>query len=173
MAQIGGLYSFFKMIFGPIINAIQHKMMLIDVINKFNRKRLEDSQSRKKIERLEKIFQTQKSRINLRDIPEESKVNDGGEDQYSHTPQYLVDNVRFRNYVNNNIENNTSKTEMMKDIVEYNCADLFYQSLCCFKTKPKKEHFLEENLCKRYDQFTKDLEKFYKETDVFDLIFNI
>ena len=146
MAQIGGLYSFFKIVFGTIINVIQQKMMLIDVINKFNRKRSEDSQSRKKIKRLEKMFPSQKSRINLHDIPEESKVNHGDKEQYSHTPQYLTNNVKSGNYVNNNIGNNTSKTEVMKDIVEYNCADLFYQSLCCFKTKSKNQHSLEENL---------------------------
>ena len=90
MAQIGGLYSFLKMVFGTAINAIQYKIMLIDILNKFNRRKLEDLKSRKKIQRLEKIFPTSKNQTNVHNQPEESKLNDGGEKQYLYQPQDLI-----------------------------------------------------------------------------------
>ena len=52
MAQIGGLYSFCKMIFGSIINAVQYRMMLIDIINKFNQRRLTETKKQKKMKLL-------------------------------------------------------------------------------------------------------------------------
>ena len=77
----------------------------------------------------------------------------------------------MRNYASNDIEDNTHQTEVTEDAIEYNCADLLYQSICCFKSKSKNENSVEVSLGKRHEKYTKDLDKFYSEIDVFNLIF--
>ena len=79
----------------------------------------------------------------------------------------------MRNYASNDIEDNTHQTEVTEDAIEYNCADLLYQSICCFKSKSKNENSVEVSLGKRHEKYTKDLDKFYSEIDVFNLIFTI
>ena len=173
MAQIGGLYSFFKMVFGSVINAIQYKMMLIEIINKYNHRRIEDSIKRKKTKQLEKALLNQKSRINLKNAPEDSKIHEGGEEDYKARLQNSDNNRDSGDYIRQKIEDNMSKLDAKLQNYEYNCSDLFYQSVCCFKTKPSNDLTEEESLGSRHDQFMRDLDKFCKEIDVINLISNI
>ena len=173
MAQIGGLYSFLKMVFGSIINAIQYKMMLIEVVNKYNHRRVEDSIKRKKTKKLEKALHNQKKKINLNSPPEDSKMNDGGEEEYNLHPENQANAKKSKHYAYNDIEENMSRLEVRQNIADYNYADLFYQSICCFKTKPGNMQTSEESLGTRHDQFLKDLDRFKKEIDVISLISNI
>ena len=173
MAQIGGLYSFFKLIFGSIINAVQHRMMLIDVINKYKHRNFEDSIKRKKIQRLGKVSQTENNKINLNNIPEEdSKIHDGGERYYSSSqnPRNIRESA---NYIINDIEESMSKMEIKENVIEYTKADLFYQFVRCSKSQSDIEDSSNDSFSSRYDQFTKDLNKFFKETDVINMISNI
>ena len=106
------------------------------------------------------------------DQQEGSKINDDEEQYHSH-PQSLVDSRGPRNRTSKDVGESMSKLEVREDVTEYNCVDLFYYSICCFKTKPNKDSSSEDNLESRYDQFLKDLDKFYKETDVINMISNI
>ena len=169
MAQIGGLYSFFKMVFGTIVNTIQYKMMLINIINRYNKRRTEDSIKRRKSKQLEKALQHERRLINLRNTPEDSKMLDGGEEQYYANPQNL-NNRDSRYYINNDIEESMRRLDIEQNIVEYNYADLLYQSICCFKTKPSKLNTSDDNLESRHSQFMRDMEKFNKEIDAINLI---
>ena len=173
MAQIGGLYSFFKMVLGSIINGVQYKMMLIEIINKFNHRRIEDSIKRKKTKQLEKALLKQKSRENFNNAPEDSKIHDGGEEEYNVHPQNPDNDLGSGDYIRQKIEKNMSKLEATHHNFEYNCSDLFYQTICCFKTKPSNDLTEEESLGSRHDQFIKDLDKFSKEIDVINLISNV
>ena len=58
MAQIGGLYSFCKMILGSIANVIQYRMMLIDIINKFNQRNAAETKKYKKMKLLKQSLRT-------------------------------------------------------------------------------------------------------------------
>ena len=58
MAQIGGLYSFCKMILGSIANVIQYRMMLIDIINKFNQRNAAETKKHKKMKLLKQSLRT-------------------------------------------------------------------------------------------------------------------
>ena len=173
MAQIGGLYSFFKMVLGSIVNGVQYKMMLIEIINKYNHRRIEDSIKRKKTKQLEKALLNQKSRINLKNAPEDSKIHEGGEEDYKARLQNSDNNRDSGDYIRQKIEDNMSKLDAKLQNYEYNCSDLFYQSVCCFKTKPSNDLTEEESLGSRHDQFMRDLDKFCKEIDVINLISNI
>ena len=173
MAQIGGLYSFFKLVFGSIINAIQYKMMLIDVINRYNNRRIEDSIKRRKSRQLEKALQHEKRLINLNNSPEDSKVNDGGEEQYFVNPHNHTNNRDSRYYISRDIEESMRTLDVKQNVFEYNYADLLYQSICCFKTKPNNVSTLEDNLGTRHNQFIRDMEKFNKDIDAINLISTI
>ena len=168
MAQIGGLYSFLKMVFGTIINAIQHKMMLIEIINRYNHRRVEDSVKRRKTKQLEKALQHHNRLINPENVPEDSKINDGGEEQYYSSPQSPPNNEVLRN-----IEESMSRLDVKQNLYKYNYADLFYQFICCFKTKPNNGSTLEDSLDSRHNQFMRDLENFNKEIDAINLISTI
>ena len=173
MAQIGGLYSFFKMVLGSIVNGVQYKMMLLEIINKYNHRRIEDSIKRKKTKQLEKALLNQKNRINLKYAPEDSKIHEGGEEEYKARLQNSDNNRDSGDYIRQQIQDNISKLDLKQQNIEYNCSDLFYQSVCCFKTKPSNDLTEEESLGSRHDQFMRDLDKFCREIDVINLISNI
>ena len=148
-------------------------MMLIEIINKFNHRRIQDSIKRKKTKQLEKALNNQKSRINLNNGPEDSKIHDGGEEEHNVHAQSPDNDLGSGDYIRQQIEKNMSKLDATQHNYEYNCLDLFYQSICCFKTKSSNDLTEEESLGSRHDQFMKDLDKFSKEIDVINLISNV
>ena len=173
MAQIGGLYSFCKMVFGSIINSVQYKMMLIDVINKYNHRLVKDSIKRKKVKQLEKSLHNQNKRINLNNPHEDSKIHDGGEEEDLSEVQNQQNNRGSGDYIRKDLEENLSKWDSKRHNFEYNCSDLLYQSICCFKSKPTKESTSEQSLDSRHDQFIRDFNKLNKEIDIINMVSNI
>ena len=103
---------------------------------------------------------------------EDSKLNDSIRHHHSN-PQRLNNDRRLRNDYSQDIENNMNKLESRQYAIEYNCADLFYQSTCCFKTKFSQEQTLKENFGSRHNQFLRDLDEFNKEIDAINLITSI
>ena len=172
MAQIGGLYSFFKLVFGSIINAIQYKMMIIDVINKYNHRLIKDSIKRKKAEKLEKSLRNQNNRINLNNPPEDSKIHDGGEEGYADA-QSQENNRGSGDYIRKYHEEDSSRYDLSRHNIKYDFIGLFYQSICCLKSISTTENTSEQSLESRYDQFKRDLSKFNKEIDLINIVSNI
>ena len=155
MAQIGGLYSFFKMILGSIINVVQYKMMLIDTINYFNHRRIIKSNKRKKVELLKHSLHPRstisssqnkesrskhKSLMNLRVSPELKEAEKSPNIKSEEATKYSYSEIPYQ---------------------------LFYSLKCWFKSSESNDSNNKESA------FVNDLDKFYRHIDFVEMSLDI
>ena len=151
MAQIGGLYSFCKMIFGSIINAVQYRMMLIDIINKFNQRRLTETKKQKKMKLLKQSLRIKTTTPNSEHIGVMSRNQSWVNPRVSPEIKELEQSLS----INSN------------EVTKYKYYEIPWQMLSCLLCKSKSSEpykFRERNA-----SFEKDIERLYKQTDVVDM----
>ena len=169
MAQIGGLYSFLKLIFDIIIAPIYKKVFIVQIINTYKARR-----------------QYHKNRIQLYNQSassnkEESKIHEGGS---SDENEDIVKSIRRGKRLdvsdsNDSIQNRVRSNRTNKSnsnhpkVSYYDYKDALYDTFaCCCKRMSTKCIDL-DNLKTRNIKFQNELARFEKESDILQIVDDI
>ena len=178
MAQLGGLYSFFKLVFGSICNKIYQQMQTVDLLNRYNlanaNKKTHKMSKNRQISRIH-IEEEKKSPNQGHDL-ELSVVNEGGRNQDSsfHRSNEPDDHHQLMDQHHNQIER-SRVTERSDDYIkhEYSYWEGIKYSLSC-KNHTNIDQNSESSIMDfSLMQFQKDLNKLNYEMDAINLLMSI
>ena len=82
LSQLGGFYSFLKLIFGSVINKLYESMLMVDLVNKYNEVSLEEKARIQDSQRVQQIL-VEEQKVAPRNLKNlnNSAYHEGGEDE--------------------------------------------------------------------------------------------
>jgi hypothetical protein len=163
MAQLGGFYSFLKLILGGIFEKCYNSMLLADLVNRFNKSAATKDKQRNNLLNGSKISPAEESKSPMEDL---ELMHMGGAPDYKQQDKGANDQDHLIQ------ENHISRARNTPSTQEYSIMDVVKYSMKC-KSAPRHSHDIQNIQTNKLVNFESDLAKFNSETDLIKMVTSI
>ena len=172
MAQLGGFYSFLKLVFGSVFNKIYEHMLLVDLLNRFryaSAKNTAGKTRRYQQQPRAQIHEEEKKLPNDNQDIESSILKEGGRSFARSNEPNDHDQLIGDNHIRRSRSNLIDQKTRLED---YTYMQAIVHSFKC-KQNTRVVESVEDSYENRVEQFERDLNRFNHEADIINLMMSI